>query len=594
MDETSSRTPDTPHILLTGLGLNSKKTTYEWRNKQFTASLAPLALLQLLKSPLRPNRVVVVATEKAIRSTWANFEEGLLQCPGIEPESPIEVPDGRNRDEFKEIIEAVARRFPEGAMLTLDITQGLRHLPFIFYALVLYLTSLRGVKLQGAFYGMGEAETPTKPLIDLSPLLELPQWFHAVRMFRDQGMALPMADLIQPLEMTLRQNAALHQKGSDPFIEDMKRVGRITHILNMLKKHAFAYEAALPLELGQISRQLIAPVEELATMDFVGLPPLPASLAEVISESAKSVAFSVRGTSKGKWKQKVSLNTGELDRQARMIDAYLDREQIPLAIGLMREWVVSWSMMQSDQTCNWLARAERKPYERRLGAIGALIKNKKFRNTVSPELYQFGIFWHRLTDELRNALHHHAMREDAIEKRPKEMDEIQRFWNRMRKGAIALPSFGGGKGRLLITPCRAKQDILISALKEIQPDNCLVIREDGVPGNEQFESKAEEWAIKLINIILSPDRFDVIGEKATDSAIQHILLDADEIVVNMTGDATAVNLTVLRLIEEACKLNRPIRCFVLTERTSNGQQEPDSCCHWIDTPPPWANYVERI
>lgn len=581
MDITSPQTPATPHILLTSLGLNSKQTTYKWRDKQYTASLAPLALLRFLEPPSRPNRVVVVATNEAMRSTWANFEKEILQYPEIELECPVEIPEGRDRVEFRQIIESVAQRFPENSTLTLDITHGLRHLPFIFYALVLYLTSLRGVEVQRVFYGMldGTPKTEPKPIIDLRPLLELPQWFYAVQMFRDQGMALPMAHLIQPLEDFLRQNTVLHSTGSDLFTA-RNHVKNVNNVANMLEKYSFAYEAALPLELGQVSRQLINPIEKLTHMDLINLPPLTANLAEVLKEAAETVAFSTPISPKGKWKLKVSLDKTELDRQARMIDAYLEREQIPLAVGLMREWVISWSMMKSDQVCNWLERDQRELYEKRLGAIGALLRNKNdaLKDTIPLETQEFGKFWNRLTDELRNALHHHAMREDIVERKRLKIKEIRCFWQRMREDAIELPSLGGGNGLLLITPCGSRNGILASALEVTKPNRCLVISTD-VSSHDQIASKIRR-SIEFVNISPPSDIFNAVDKEVANSRIQRELWDADKIAANMNGDVAPVNLMVLRLIEEAHKLNRPVRRFVSSERTSGKQQRPDE--YWLD------------
>ena len=83
------------------------------------------------------------------------FVQGICQTLKFSPEI-VEIPDGNNRDEIRQILESVAKRIPEGADLTLDVTQGFRHFPFIFYALVLYLKSLRGVTIRGAYYGMIE------------------------------------------------------------------------------------------------------------------------------------------------------------------------------------------------------------------------------------------------------------------------------------------------------------------------------------------------------------------------------------------------------------------------------------------------------
>ena len=313
---------------------------------------------------------------------------------------------------FVKFLESVAERIPEGADLTLDVTQGFRHFPFIFYALVLYLTSLRGVTLRGAYYGMVEGlpRNVPKPIIDLQPLLELPEWFHAVRMFRDQGTTSPIAQLLKLLSEQLHQEANRLQKGAKipppKSIERYQQSKQVNNAVNRLKNRAFAYESALPLELGKASRLLINPVQTLATMDFVRLPPLADALTNTIASVAEQAAFK-NVPSSGNWKQNIPLNKKELERQAHMIDLYLDRDQLSLAVGLMREWVVSWAIWKSGNTADvskWLNRGVRSLYERRLGAIGAFAANDAFKSTITIAQKEFGGFWNQLGDALRNVL----------------------------------------------------------------------------------------------------------------------------------------------------------------------------------------------
>ena len=144
------------HILLTSLGTQAKTTVYklgENGKNPKEADLAPLALIQLLDPSQLPTQVFAMVTKGAGDTTWDVFRPGILSTLNVEP-TRIEISDGRNNDEIRAILEAVAMKIPRGAELTLDVTQGFRHFPFIFYALVLYLTSLHNVKLQGAYYGM--------------------------------------------------------------------------------------------------------------------------------------------------------------------------------------------------------------------------------------------------------------------------------------------------------------------------------------------------------------------------------------------------------------------------------------------------------
>ena len=124
-----------PHILLTSLGMNAIKTTYEMGGNTATASLTPLALVQILDPSQRPNRVVAAITKGAEESeTWEIFQKEIKSTLGICPDL-VSIPDGSNPAEIGRILEAVAQRIPEGADLTLDVTQGLRHFPFIFLRL---------------------------------------------------------------------------------------------------------------------------------------------------------------------------------------------------------------------------------------------------------------------------------------------------------------------------------------------------------------------------------------------------------------------------------------------------------------------------
>ena len=142
-----------------------------------------------------------MVTPGARAETWDPFCEGIRNALDLEP-VPIAIPIGSTNGEIRQILEKVAAKVPKGADLTLDVTQGFRHFPFIFYTLVLYLTSLRDVTIRGAYYGMVDIPENPKPIVDLRPLLALPEWFHVVRMFRDQGTTLPMAPTSQAASRT--------------------------------------------------------------------------------------------------------------------------------------------------------------------------------------------------------------------------------------------------------------------------------------------------------------------------------------------------------------------------------------------------------
>ncbi len=583
----------TEHILLTSLGVQARETRYQWEGQEATALLTPLALVQLLDPSQRPNRVVAVITQEAKDKTWQTFREGICQALGFEPQLVL-IPSGSSRDEIRQILAKVARCVPEGAELTLDVTQGLRHFSFIFYALVLYLTSLRNVKVCGAYYGMIEGPDEPKPIVDLRPLLELPEWFHAVRMFRDQGTTLPIAKLLQPLADALRQEVQKSSKGppSPEAKERREQAKQAKDVVDWLEKRSFAYESALPLELGKASRRLRDSIKKLAPMDFAGIPPLAKELTntiltDTIASVAQKAALADDPARRGLWKTKVPLDEEELARQAQMIDLYLDRGQLPLAVGLMREWVVSWAILKSeDENKQWLDRKVRLRYERRLGAIGAFARNEAFRSTITPEQQEFGNFWNQLANDLRNALHHHAMREEGLEEPPRPLESVRCFWDRLKAGAIDLPELGSGGGRLLLSPQGTKPGVLFSALKVAQPDTCLVICSATSASSicEAGERAGFQGSIEQIELTDPHGGFDEINASAEQA--RRYLLDADKVVANMTGGTTLMGLVVQRLAEEAQKLDRPVRRFALIDRRPPAEQDSDPFVqgdyHWLD------------
>ena len=486
----------------------------------------------------------------------------------------------------------MAAKVPEGAELTLDVTQGFRHFPFIFYTLVLYLTSLRDVTIRGAYYGMVDIPEAPKPIVDLQPLLALPEWFHVVRMFRDQGTTLPMArllkPLLEPLATTLNQEAEnLPKPDGRPSSEAIKLRAQARQVKNvpaLLEKHAFAYESALPLELGKISQELIAPIEQLAARDFDGRPPLAGELTAAITGTAERSAFAKAPSSKGKWKNNVCLDKAELARQVGMIDLYLERGQLPLAVGLMREWVVSWCILQSGGSTGagrWLDRTVRSRHERRLGALGAFARAT---TSLTKAQKEFGAFWNDLADS-RNSLHHHAMREDLLDK-AKALQGVQCFWNKLKSDKISLPLLGGGGGKLLISPQGSKPGVLFSALRVAEPGSCLVICSDASANSidEATRHAAFEGPRKPIRLDDPQGGFGEFNSAVAQA--RDWLLEADEVVANMTGGTTLMGLIVQRLAEEAQRLDRPLRRFALIDRRPPADQNDnpfvESECHWLD------------
>ena len=306
--------------------------------------------------------------------------------------------------------------------------------------------------------------------------------------------------------------------------------------------------------------------------------PLADAVTELIVEESKRTAFRQAAPSKGKWKSEIELTEEELVRQASMIDAYLKRRQFAVAVGLMREWVVSWLMWRSGETANWLSYARRKPFEQRLGSLISLMRSEHSSVSIKlPEEHRlFAEFWSQLTDSLRNTFHHHGMREDSLEEPPKQLDQVEAFWKRLKRNEIDPPRVGGGGKKLLLCPIGMTPGVLFSALHHTRPDRVLVIC------SEASRSKVEEAVERSgqrpqVEYLELQDVHTGIGEfpKLIDEASRW-LFEADEIEANLTGGTTLMGVLVNELVKRARgEYQRPVREFVLIDRRPPEEQRND-------------------
>src|SRR5690606_36210996 len=104
------------------------------------------------------------------------------------------------------------------------------------------------------------------------------------------------------------------------------------------------------------------------------------------------------------WKSRVRLGRAELERQARLIDGYLARKDFSTAFGLMREWLVLWSMWRLGQEARWLEFRTRDRVARWLHGLG----RRSERGDLPTDLEMTYETWASVT-QLRNHYRHHAL-----------------------------------------------------------------------------------------------------------------------------------------------------------------------------------------
>lgn len=130
-------------------------------DRVYSAKLSPIALFNLLPERDRFHRVIALCTNDALIETFPILSDSLpIPC------EPKKIPSGMNDEELSEIVHTILHSIPADSELTLDLTHGLRPIPFLFFTSCLYLQALKGVKIRNAWYGKLE-RGKIGPFVDL-------------------------------------------------------------------------------------------------------------------------------------------------------------------------------------------------------------------------------------------------------------------------------------------------------------------------------------------------------------------------------------------------------------------------------------------
>lgn len=581
------------HILLTALSPESRRVSYAYRGRRVVAEHASLALLQMLNGNTRPGHVIAIVTAEARINAWPEFRQRVARQIEREPEA-VEVPDGCDEGEMREILERMAAaldRYPDAAV-TMDITHGFRHFPLLAYALGLHVHTMRGVPLRGFFYGMllaaGGSPEPPAMLLDLQPIVALQDWVRAVGSFRDTGNANQIAALLEEHAQTLSQRA--RADGDHAWSRAGSQVQRAAEHVRQVSE---LYEAGLPLELGRAAGAAVKRLDEIGKSEVtrsIGLP-MAGELLERLSDAAKPFVFPGRTPHKGPWKREIRCEPDELLRQARLITSYLDRNYLPLALGLMREWVVSLALLaRQPEDAGLVDMSARTEAERYLGALAHYVAHHEKQGLAAPDERQrrWGELWIQL-GALRNALHHHGMRIEELQP-SKRAERIRTLWHGIADVQERPPPFGGGNGVLLISSQGQAPGLLYSALCNTRPAACVVLCSDV---SRAHVSPATERAsfVGQVSVLMLADPLQGFDElKRLEQEARPLLFAADRVVANVTGGTSLMGTAVQRLVEAAQRLGRPVRRFALIDRRPREAQHEDpfvqSGIYWLDDEEP--------
>ncbi|MEM3342379.1 MAG: TIGR02221 family CRISPR-associated protein [Thermoplasmata archaeon] len=598
-------------ILLTTLGDIKKlmETSYILNNRTERSEITSLALIKLLEDEKKPDEVIALATSVA-SGTYALLEKSL-ENTGIRCRK-VDIPNGGSEQEITQILNTVLNEVPENAILTLDLTHGLRHLPFLFYSAALYLTAFKNVEIQGIWYG--SRETPDSagnaPFIDLKAIFDMAEWFYAVRNFIEKYDVVSLAEQFEKLAKTKHDTNKCAGAQADNDIQKLR--GTVQTIGKKLRETGLDYNAGLPIELGIDLKGLLNILgknsNDGSQWEKIQVPLGKELIGRVITSAQEVFLPEVfKGLKDDKIKSKLGeeITEEEIKREAALIDNYLKNNRIKESVGLMRELIITRVMLclkEKGKKVLWLNYYDkedmigRKSVEEWLNKLQAILMpgDKEDKNrTKKPEenreknlsamvtecQKKLARVWAQCS-EIRNSLAHHGMKNETV-KIVKIKENIASLWKEIKdllnKKECWDIEFGGGSGKYLITSLGLSKGLLYSALVCLKPARCYIITSESAKSAiHEICTKAGYRVPDERNILVMKDPHTGFGSPEVREFIERLrweMLPADEVYCNMTGGTTAMQFVVTQLYLEAEKLGRTVKTVAFVDRRSMEDQK---------------------
>lgn len=536
-------------ILVTSIGTGQyEEVQYRIGDRAWPTKFAPVATARLLS--LTGARALVLVTHAAEQKWYHELARELTEA-GLQPE-PVSIAEARDEEGILSIFSALQGRIPARARVVLDVTFTLRHLPFVYLSSLAYLVGLREVGVDGIYYGAYElpAEDNTRPIIEVTPLFQLLQWYHALASARESGSWSGVARMLRS------DVARLFRRGMRD--EQLSRIQTRSDTL------AAALASGLPLECGIAARNLVCLLAEIqgAGAAVPGAQPALNALAQ----EANSWLIAAEA----KTKADITLSETELQRQIGLARWYADHGDVPKALSVLREWVINAAILASGNPRDWLNfGTRRKPTEQLLNAIDY----RQRAGLASETERAVGSLWRRVAD-WRNEIQHAGLTEKKInlslDKLRALIDECERCLPPLLPAALGRSA----EARLLITPLGFSPGVVYSGVMHVQPTHLLVVTSADAAArlSEALDHTGRRALLSTTRKLQDPHAgFDEIDPQ-NDRELRCLLAHASEVVVNVTGGTTAMQYAAERLANEGRSLGVPVRRVMLIDRRSPEEQ----------------------
>jgi CRISPR-associated Csx2 family protein len=539
-----------PAHLLTTLGVGNYELV-RWRLGEdrgtYQTCYAPVATTALIGDV---DRVTVLLTDEAREKHWDGFR---AEVTALEIEVAAErIPAGRSETEIWEVFSGVDCALRGAGEVVLDVTHAFRSLPLVLFGSLTYLAALRDFRVRGVYYGAWEARAGDEaPLLDLTPLPALLQWSYGARAFRETGNVRWLAELLRETKALLFRRAAAS-----------RALGRLEAAFQVL---GWTIPTGLPLESGIHARKGLDALDSIRT-DRPELTPLR-PLVDELRETLEAIAIPSRTESKSA----IALDTPEMSRQLRLARLYHRWGLDDRALLLLREWIVSRTLLAAGRGGKWLDYGgARRPVER---AITALVERRRLAGREdAPDQSPLRSLWSRIADR-RNRVAHAGIGPEMVNPVADVVKQLL-LECELRTGDSAAWSTArpGPTRRLLVTPFGRAPGVLFTALTRRAPDIALVVTSREARSTLDEVRTRSGWG-GAAHVFEVADAHACFGEvrRVIDWARPH-LLEASQIDINITGGTTALQYLAERVAGEASRLGVPFERIALIDRRELAEQ----------------------
>ncbi len=529
-------------------------TTYIHNGKFFETKFASEAIYRLVDG-ITDAEVFVFSTDEAIKK-YGNDLKKLINA------KCISVPFAKEEKELWNVFEQINKQIETGAEIIIDITNAFRSLQMIYFAIIVYLTALKNVTIKGIYYGAYEdkdksSDPPKTPVVDLTAIFNMIDWFYAVRIFNDYGLAKPVATIID--EVVKKTG---NQYVKDDLLKDVS--GKLKNISDGL------YNVDIRI-INDYFYKLINKKDEYSEALSNNLP-IGKEAFNIILNSYQGFGINQRLIQKNN--NYTDLTREELEREKIIIDWYLARGQVKNGLTLIREWIVNQFMLHKKRTEKWLVRNNRELVE---SIIRDLIKNKKH---VSSELKDIAEKSEKIFS-LRNRMSHGGFTCDEIS--CSEVEKIWQYFKGFDWSQINNFFFNGKKEikTLYVTSLGLSKGVLYTLLENVTqadtPCHFLLITSD-----ETRKSIPECLTKAGLNVsytcwnLADPHKDDFDKRKFMNTSDYIDLINKSEkIIINFAGGTSAMQFHVKGIAEIAESYAINVTKILTIDRRSSEEQRND-------------------